>query len=56
MSVVLLRSRIDAIAVRKTVVTMIILMIAFLIFLFIFGLKTKPYFKLARYAIQFLIS
>ena len=55
-SVVLLWLRIDVITGRKTAVTRIILMIVFLIFLLIFGLKTKPYFKLARYPTQGLIS
>ena len=53
---VILWLRIDVIAVRKTVITIIILMIAILIFLLILGLKTKQNFKLARDAIQGLIS
>ena len=50
-SVVLLWLRIDVIAVRKTVITIKILIFAFQIFLFILGLQIKQNFKLARYAI-----
>ena len=53
---VILWLRIDVIAVRKTVITIIILMIAILIFLLILGLKTKQNIKLARDAIHGLSS
>ena len=46
----------NVIARSKTVITRIILIVVFLIFILIFELKTKPYFKLARYPIQGLIS
>ena len=41
---------------KKTVITTIMLMIAFATFIFIFVLKTKAYCKFAIYPSQFLIS